>query len=163
MKDQTGTETKDLQLVIFTVGGNEFAIHISLVREIIHISKLVVLPNMPLSMVGIINVRGTVLPVVDLGRHFALDLDTDKDYKTRKVLLVEMEDSMVGYLVDNVSEVLRIPGNSLEESSKISGLDSGFIDAICNLEGRLIPIIDANKLLTVQETEQYETLAEEEV
>ena len=163
MSERNKTKSEDLQLVVFTVGGNEFAIHISLVREIIHISKLVVLPNMPLSMVGIINVRGAVLPVVDLGRHFAMDQNAETDYASQKVLLVEMEDSMVGYLVDNVSEVLQVPGNSLEESSKISGLGSGFIDAICNLEDRLIPIVNTNKLLTAQEAQHLESLAEEEI
>ncbi|NLJ79849.1 MAG: purine-binding chemotaxis protein CheW [Firmicutes bacterium] len=163
MNDRTGVKESELQLVVFTIEGQEFALHIASVREIIHISKLVVLPDTPLAMVGIINVRGTVLPIIDLGRRFSLKQKTEQDFAAQKVLLVEMEDSMIGYLVDNVSEVLQVPGSSLNPFQKLSGSDSGFIDSICNLEGRLIPVIDSDKLLTGKETEQLESLAKEEI
>lgn len=149
--------SEEVQLVVFTIGGGEFAIPISLVREIIHISKLVVLPKMPESMVGIIDVRGAVLPVVDLGKRFALGEEQKKDYTTQKVLLVETGDSMVGYLVDAVSEVLQVSRRSLEPTAQIGVIGgAGLIHAICNLEGRLIPIVDIDKLVTTQEARQMQ-------
>ncbi|MDI9485276.1 MAG: chemotaxis protein CheW [Bacillota bacterium] len=110
------SDLEELQLVIFTVGETEFGIHISAVREIIAPSKLVSLPSMPPSMVGITNVRGTVLPIVDLKSRFAMGCSQLEEYESQKILLMEIGGSMVGYLVDAVSEVLRIPVHSLRQS-----------------------------------------------
>ena len=156
-------EHEDLQVVVFTIGEGEFAIHISLVREIINITKLVALPNMPHAMVGIIDVRGAVLPVVDLGQRFTMKSRHEEDFTAKKVLLVEMDGSMVGYLVDAVSEVLQVPSKAIETTSKIPGMHSGIVDSICNLEGRLIPLVDAGKLATTREINQLERIAKEGV
>lgn len=78
------SDLEELQLVIFTVGETEFGIHISAVREIIAPSKLVSLPSMPPSMVGITNVRGTVLPIVDLKSRFAMGCSQLEEYESQK-------------------------------------------------------------------------------
>ena len=127
-------EHADLQLVVFSVEESEFAVHISLVREIINISKIVALPYLPHAVVGIIDVRGAVVPVVNLGRKFGLVGADEKDFRTQKVLLVEFDGSMVGYLVDEVSEVLQVPAGSIEKTTKIASLHSGAVESICNLE-----------------------------
>ncbi|NMB00368.1 MAG: chemotaxis protein CheW [Firmicutes bacterium] len=154
-------DMEEFQLVVFSVGGNDFGIHISVVREIIAPSKFVSLPNMPPSMVGIINVRGTVLPIVDLKNRFGMGSYLSVDSTNQRILLVEMEGSMVGFLVDTVSEVLRVSRNSLEQVERIQGMNLNLVDYICNLGERLIPVVDVTKLMTNQEIQQLEVATKE--
>ncbi|NLM40997.1 MAG: chemotaxis protein CheW [Firmicutes bacterium] len=154
-------EPQEFQVVVFSVAGTEFAIPIAVVREIIAVAKLVSLPDMPSSMVGIINVRGSILPVIDLRARFAMGGGSIGDGDKQKILLVEVEDGMVGFLVDTVSEVLRISRRSVESLDAIQGLHANVIDSICKLEGRLIPIVNTAQLLTTQETRQLEEAAKE--
>lgn len=154
-------KSQEVQVVVFSVGGTEFAIPIALVREIIAVAKLVSLPDMPPSVVGIINVRGSILPVIDLKARFAMGDGAVVDRDKQRILLVEVEDGMVGFLVDTVSEVLNISRPSVESLDAIQGLHANVIDSICKLEGRLIPIVNTVQLLTTQETRQLEDAAKE--
>jgi len=154
-------KSQEFQVVVFSVGGTEFAIPIAVVREIIAVAKLVSLPDMPPSMVGIINVRGSILPVIDLKARFAMGDGAVVDRDKQRILLVEVEDGMVGFLVDTVSEVLNISRTSVESLDAIQGLHANVIDSICKLEGRLIPIVNTVQLLTTQETRQLEDAAKE--
>jgi purine-binding chemotaxis protein CheW len=154
-------KSQEFQVVVFSVGGTEFAIPIAVVREIIAVAKLVSLPDMPPSMVGIINVRGSILPVIDLKARFAMGDGAVVDRDKQRILLVEVEDGMVGFLVDTVSEVLNISRPSVESLDAIQRLHANVIDSICKLEGRLIPIVNTVQLLTTQETRQLEDAAKE--
>lgn len=159
------SEHGDVQLVVFAVGSQEFGIHISKVREIINITKLVTLPNMPPAIVGIIEIRGVVLPIVDLGLKFGWT-DTNSSAnaaKEQKVMLIESADSLVGFLVDSVLEVLQVPTNSIDLASKVHGLASDLILGICSLEERLIPVVDSEQLLTENEASKLEHLVVSEV
>lgn len=151
----------ELQVVVFTVGETEFGIPITLVREIINSLDLVSLPEMPVGMVGIINVRGSILPVVDLKTLFAMGNGLALDQTKQRVLLVEVEGSLVGYLVDTVSEVLGIPQDSLEQVDRIQGMKRNLVDSICSLGQRLIPIINAENLLSYQSIQQIEAVSKE--
>jgi len=154
-------ESEELQVVVFNVGGHDFAIAIAVVREIINVTKLVALPDMPSSMVGIINVRGNVLPIVDLKSRFALGRSSASEDANQKILLVDLEGSMVGFLVDSVSEVLRVSRKSLESIEKIPGINVNLVDSICKDGDRLIPIVNATELFTVQETQQLQNAVKE--
>ena len=154
LNEQSASEENELQLVIFTIDEHEFALGISLVREIIHLSRISVLPDMPASMVGVINVRGIVLPIVDLRTRFGMARAEDIDEGAQKVLIVEIGASVIGCLVDTVSEVLQVPRQTLKDSSEISGLNSELVRAICNLDERLIPVIDVDKVLSGKELVQ---------
>lgn len=151
-------ENEDLQLVVFTVGESEFAIYISFVREIINVSRLVTLPEMSKSMVGIIDVRGTVVPVVDLSLRFAWDQSKREETAVQKILLAELDGSLIGFLVGSVTEVLRVSKGSIDESSTINYLGAGLILGICNLKERLIPIVNPDRLLTEREVEHMDNL-----
>lgn len=152
MKDVYVTKEKELQLVVFAVNDNEYAISILSVREIINVPQIVALPNMPSSVVGVINLRGSVITVVDLGEEFGTNACEGED-STRKILIVEMKDQMVGYLVDNVTEVLTVNKDCLEKpASSLDSTGMGLVDYICNLTDRLIPVVDLSKLLTSNES-----------
>lgn len=153
---------REFQIVVFNVADDEFCIPVFAVREIISISKLVTLPEMPNSMVGIIDVRGSIIPVIDLNKLFSMN-SNKLEFVHQKVLLVEINDSLVGYLVDEVSEVLQVSTRNFTAVSQITGVYSGLIYAICKLEDRLIPLINVDKLLTSDSVENLKTIAQEEI
>ncbi|HPT82983.1 MAG TPA: chemotaxis protein CheW [Limnochordia bacterium] len=154
-------ESEEFQVVVFSVAGNEFAIPMTVVREIIAAAKLVPLPDMPPAMVGIINVRGSVLPVIDLKARFAMEGGPAVEYNKQRILLAELEESMVGFLVDTVTEVLRVSRQSLEYLDQIQGMNGNIVHSICKVGERLLPIVDTSKLLSNQETKQLEEAAKE--
>ncbi|HHT42780.1 MAG TPA: purine-binding chemotaxis protein CheW [Firmicutes bacterium] len=154
-------EADELQVVVFSVAGHEFGIYITGVREIIALSKLVALPNMPPAMVGIINVRGTVLPILDLKNRFGLGSSSVLEGTSQRILVVEYDGSLVGYLVDAVSEVLRVTRDSLEQVDRIQGMKGKLVDSICKVEDRLIPIINITTLMTDQEVLHLQQAAKE--
>lgn len=154
-------DSEELQLVVFTVGGHEFGIPISVVREINVLSEPTALPNMPPSMVGIINVRGSIIAIVDLAKRFAMENHLSVESTNQRVLLVEIDGSMVGYLVDSVSEVLQVPANSVEGVGKILGVNQYIVHSICRIEDRLIPIVDSTRIMTSNEVQQLGKFTEE--
>jgi len=160
---QNGQTSGEFQIVVFTVAGTEFGIPISVVREIIAAGNVVALPDMPQAMVGILNVRGNVLPVIDLRSKFGMGSGKAVGANSNKILLVELNESTVGFLVDAVSEVLSVSESHLEYLTQIHGLQSGLVGSICKLGDRLIPIVAVEKLLTFQETKQLENVSKERV
>jgi purine-binding chemotaxis protein CheW len=150
------------QVVVFTVAGHEFGIRISAVREIISFSQVVALPEMPPWMVGITNVRGTMLPIFDLRKRFEMGDSLVSDRTNQRVLLIELENSMVGYLVDSVAEVLHVSNHSLEALNNIHGMDQSLMNYICKVDDRLIQIVNPKKLMTSQEIQQLEKLRRRE-
>jgi len=142
-----------LQLVSFNIGDEEFGVDILLVQEInkyVHITKV---PNSPEFVEGVINLRGKVIPIIDLRTRLKMPKrEPDKD---TRIIVVELEGRTIGFIVDAVSEVLRIPANITEAPPElVSGIDSDFIKSVGKLEDRLLILIDLNKILSKSETEK---------
>ncbi len=146
-----------LQLVSFKIGSEEFGVDILNVQEINRMITITKVPNSPEFVEGIINLRGRVLPVIDLRVKLGLPKrDYDKD---TRIVVVDVEGKTVGFLVDAVSEVLRIPKNITEAPPEIvAGINSKYITAIGKLEDRLLILLDLNKLLVEEEKELIEEM-----
>lgn len=141
-----------LQLVTFTLAGEEFGVDILLVREIIRPIEITAIPRSPEFVEGIINLRGKVIPIIDLRKRFTLK-PQDKDTQTR-IVVVELDSATVGFIVDAVSEVLRIPANTVEPPpAVISGVKGEYINGVGKLDDRLLILIDLNKVLSNREAE----------
>lgn len=139
-----------LQVVSFNINEEEFGIDILKVQEINKISEITSIPDSPSHVEGIINLRGRVIPIIDL----RVRLGAQKkmyDHKTR-ILVVEIENKTVGFVVDSVKEVLRIPQNIIEAPPKIvEGINSEYVTAICKLNNRLLILLNMEKVLTDEE------------
>jgi purine-binding chemotaxis protein CheW len=146
-----------LQLVSFKMGNEEFGIDILNVKEIIRMLNITKIPNSPVYMEGIINLRGQVIPVIDLRTKLGMPkrkADTDT-----RIVVVDIEGRTVGFLVDAVSEVLRIPKNITEAPPEITtGINSEYITAVGKLEDRLLTMIDLNKVMLIKEKHNLETV-----
>lgn len=145
-KEQTVTGVEVLQLVSFTLGNEEYAVNILNVQEINRITEITRVPNSPDYVEGVINLRGKVIPVINLRKKFHFEDKPTDD--TSRIIIMEIQGITNGLIVDSVSEVLRIPENSVEPAPPMSAeLQSQFIKGIAKLENRLIILIDLDNLL----------------
>jgi len=120
------------------------------VQEIIRTPAITRLPRAPEFVEGIIDLRGKVIPVVDLRRRFGLE--HGELGRAGRVVVVDVEGQIIGIMVDAVSEVLRVPTGAVEPpSSVVTTLESSYLRGIAKLDGRLIILLDLDRLLSWDE------------
>jgi len=150
MEDQKNDSTELLQLVSFMIGDEEFGVNILFVHEINRMIQITKVPNAPSFVDGVINLRGRIIPVIDL--RAKLGIDRKVHDKNTRIVVVEVGGKTVGFIVDAVKEVLRIPKSITEAPPElVSGANSEFIMAVGKLEDRLITLIDLEKILSTNE------------
>lgn len=146
------TEQELLQLVSFQLGEEEFGVDILKVQEINRMLEITKVPNSPIFVDGVINLRGKVIPILNLRQRFGLE-KKELDKKTR-IVVVDIDGKVVGVVVDAVSEVLRLPTDTVEPPPPmVAGIESEYIKGVGKLENRLLILLDLNKLLTTEEKE----------
>ncbi len=139
-----------LQLVTFRLGSEEFSMDILKVQEIIRHMDLTRVPRTPDFVDGVINLRGRVIPVIDLRKRFGMTAD-ERTNETR-IIVADVNNSIVGLKVDAVSEVLRLPSDTVEPPPLlVKGTESDYIKGVGKLEGRLIILLDIGKILSKTE------------
>ncbi|WP_027183348.1 chemotaxis protein CheW [Desulfovibrio inopinatus] len=139
-----------MQLVTFSIGEEEFGVDILKVQEIIRMMEITKVPRAPDFVEGVINLRGKVIPIIDLRKRFGLS-SRDHDKHTR-MIVIEINNMIVGFVVDSVSEVLRIPSSTVEPPPPVvSGLESEYISGVGKLEDRLLILLDLDRLLSSEE------------
>lgn len=147
-----------LQLVSFKIGDEEFGVDILSVQEINRMSQITKVPNTPEFIEGVINLRGRIIPVIDLRVKLGM---TRKDHgKNTRIVVVELKGQTIGFIVDEVSEVLRIPKNITEAPPEmVGGMNTDYITSIGKLEDRLLILLDLEKILSTSEYNILETAA----
>jgi purine-binding chemotaxis protein CheW len=138
------------QIVIFELGTEHFGVEIARVESIIKMQPITQLPHVPSFVEGVTNLRGKVLPVIDLRKRFGLAVrETDKN---SRIIVVSLDQSEVGMIVDEVSEVLTVPEGAVEPTPAITtGVDSAFITGIAKLDQRLVVLLDLQRILSANE------------
>jgi len=134
------------QYVIFSLGEEEYGLNISYAQEIIRVPEQITkLPNMPAFIDGVFNLRGKVIPIIDLKKRF--DFAQNERNADNRLLVIDLGNMLVGTIVDDVSEVLMIDEASIENLySEIAGIGKNCIQGICNMGDRLIVLLDALKM-----------------
>ena len=148
MKTSKGEVREDeVQLVVFTVEKEEFAAEITQVREIISLEKVTKVPSAPKFVYGVINLRGKLVTVVDL--HKRLGFKRSRPEEDSKIIVSDVEDGVLGMMVDNVIEVARIPESQIEPPPAMSTgqIDVKYIMGIAKMKDRLIVILDLQNVL----------------
>lgn len=134
-----------LQLVTFRLGDEEYAVDILKVQEINRMVEITTVPNTPAFIEGVINLRGKVIPVISLRKKFGLEA---KDIDSQSRIMVVNVGATIGLVVDSVSEVLRLPADTVEPPPAMtSGIDSEYIKGIGKLEDRLLILLDIDRLI----------------
>lgn len=140
----------DTQLVTFNLGKEEFAVPILQIQEINRLVDITRVPKSPDFVEGVINLRGKVIPIIDLRKRFSLPQSDLGKYA--RIVVVNMDGRMVGLIVDSVSEVLRLPNDAIEPPPPVvAGIGSEYIKGLGKLEGRLLILLDLSKILTKEE------------
>lgn len=141
-----------LQLVTFVVGSEEFAIPILSVQEINRMMQITRVPQSPPFVEGVINLRGKIIPVVDLRKRFGLNItETSND---NRIIVVEVRGRVIGFTVDRVNEVLRINAGIVEPPPPmVCGIDSEYVQGVGKLQDRLLILLDLGRLFGSGELE----------
>lgn len=164
-KEIISEETSDgeIQIITFKVGKEEFGIGIDKVREINRLDKITSIPRAPVFIKGIMNLRGNVIPIIDLRERFGLE--SVESSENRRVIIVEIEGKLIGLLVDSVSEVLRISKRNIEVPPEVIETDVNleFIESIGKVDegSRIILIVDVEKILSSEEKQELENTEKE--
>jgi purine-binding chemotaxis protein CheW len=140
-----------LQLVGFRVGGEEFVIDILRVQEIIRTQQLTRVPDSPDCMEGVMNLRGKIIPVIGLRKRFGLE-EVAPD-KQNRIVVVEIQGAVLGFVVDAVSEVLRVPADSVEPPPRIGLVEREYVAGVGKVGDRLLILLDADRLMSGPEQE----------
>ena len=140
-----------VQVVRFTIGEEAFAFDIFKVKEIIRMMEITKVPQTHNFIEGVINIRGTVVPIIDIRKRFGLS-PQEYNRKTR-IIVVEIEVGIIGFIVDTVLETRSIPASCIEATPTLitGGIDSEYIQGVAKLEYRLLILLDIDKILSFSE------------
>ena len=151
MSEHVTAVTGDLlQLVSFVIESEEFGIDILKVQEIIRPVDITRVPNAPSFVEGVINLRGRIVPVVDLRKRFGL-AEREQDQHIR-IIVVELIDKVVGFMVDAVREVIRVDRSVIEPPPDLAiGIDTHYIKGVAKLDDRLLILLELEEVLSAEE------------
>ncbi|HKV04955.1 MAG TPA: chemotaxis protein CheW [Candidatus Acidoferrales bacterium] len=150
---------KELQLVGFRIGRETFGVPIAMVREIVRVPEITAMPNAPEYIEGVINLRGRIIPIVDLRKRFG-EIVEERSKKSR-IVVVEVESRAIGLMVNSASEVLRIPPSEIEEPHNVfKEGELNYVTGVGKLNGRLVILLDLGKILQRGELNHLDEVAE---
>jgi purine-binding chemotaxis protein CheW len=150
-----------IQLVGFMIGKEYFGVDILMVQEIIRSTPITSVPNSPDFIEGVINLRGSIIPVIDLRKRLNIskklkNLNKDDTW----IMILDVEGRVTGFIVDKVTEVLKIHDGSIEPPPEIvvAGLKSQYIRGVCKIDKRLLILLDFNLILLFDELNKLKDL-----
>jgi purine-binding chemotaxis protein CheW len=146
------------QLVVFELANEHYGVDIAAVESIIKMQPITAVPQAPAFVEGITNLRGSVLPVMDLRKRFGLsgrEQKTESNRDDKRIVVVSMDGMKIGMIVDAVSEVLRVQEDVIEPPPPmVTTINSAFITGIAKVGERLIILLDLARILTVSEKDE---------
>jgi purine-binding chemotaxis protein CheW len=152
---------KVVQLVSFRIGNEEFGCDILMVQEIIRPTAITPIPNASRAILGMINLRGRIIPIVDLRTQLHIsDGELDVNDRRKRILIIEMGGHVTGFVVDSVSEVMKVPVGEIEPAPNLvtSNISAAYISGVIKLLNRLIILLDFQQILRPQEKQELEAI-----
>src|ERR1035437_9654940 len=142
----TESTVAEKQIVLFQLGKETYGVDITAVHEIIRMQPITRLPNAPLFVEGVINLRGRVIPVVDMGKRFGME--KAEEHKNNRIVVLDIKGTTLGIIVDEVKEVLRISPASVETASNfVTGDEADYLQGIAKLGERMVMLLDLDQAL----------------
>lgn len=151
-----------MQLVGFTIGREQFGVDILMVQEIIRSAPITSVPNSPDFIEGVINLRGNIIPVVELRKRLGL-FRKDAASKDSWILILDIDGRVTGFIVDSVTKVLKIMESTIEPPPEVvmAGLANRYIKGVCDIGGALLILLDFNRVLMADELRQLSSISGE--
>ena len=158
MSDNATTTMAEQQLVVFDLAGECYGVDIGKVSEIIRTQKITRVPRTTEAVEGVINLRGKIIPVVDLRMMFGLE--AGEKNKENRIVVVDIDGQDIGITVDAVTEVLRIAAESVEPpSSIITTADTDYLLGIAKLDEKMVILLDLDRVLTHRQSAELAEMA----
>ena len=146
-------DIREIQVACFRLGEDIYAIDIMRIKEIIRPQKLAVLPKAPVFMEGVLNLRGAVIPVVDLRKRF--DMPAREIDRDRRLLIVALAGRTLGIAVDEVTEVITVPVANIKPPPQVSqGVGAEYLVGVCLVQDDLVMLLGPDRLLTWSEADE---------
>lgn len=146
-----------VQVVSFRLGGEEYGVDIAQVQEIIRMVEITHVPRAPHFMEGVINLRGQLIPIIDLRTRFGMP--RIQATKSTRIVVTEIGSKRVGIVVDAVSEVLNIPIENVEDAPEmIAGVGTEYIQGVGKMNERLIIMLDLTMVMSSEEKQELASL-----
>jgi len=143
-------EGEIIQLIVFHMGDEEFSADIEQVRDIIWAGSITAIPDSPDFIKGVTNVRGEIAVVIDLKKRF--NLRSNNGIEEKHIVMTEQDNNLFGLMVDEVTEVLRIPETDIRSTPEIvTRIDRAYLSGVLTIEDRLIMLLDLRKVLSEEE------------
>ncbi|HTP58046.1 MAG TPA: chemotaxis protein CheW [Spirochaetia bacterium] len=153
LKDRVDTRGELRQFISFSVGEEEYGLELLRVKEVIRVREITWLPKAPSFVKGIINLRGDVIPIIDLRDKFGLE--AKEATANTRVIVVEVDGKLMGMVVDSASQVVRIPADQIDPPPPVfGGRAQDFITGVGKLEDKLIILLNSDAILTAEERTQ---------
>ena len=159
LEDVRSSEHGELiQLVSFNLVNEEYGVDVLKVREIIRMPTITRVPNTPAYVEGVINLRGKVIPIISMRKRFALP-EAAYDKQTR-IMVMDVGGELMGFIVDAVSEVIRISSSEIQPSPAVvsSGIDQECIAGVINQAERLLVLLELEKMFSQEERQLFSSL-----
>ncbi len=152
-----------MQLVGFMIGKETFGVDILMVQEIIRSAPITAVPNSPEFIEGVINLRGSIIPVIDLRKRLNILKDRPAERKDTWILIIDVEGRVTGFIVDLVTRVLKIRTDTIEPPPDIvvAGLKSQYIRGVCEIGEKLLILLDFSRILQVREIKKLKEFEQE--
>ena len=157
MKNSTAQSSDDpmLQWVTFRLDNETYGINVMQVQEVLRYSEIAPVPGAPSYVLGIINLRGNVVTVIDTRQRFGLDSAEITD--NTRIVIIEADKQVVGILVDSVAEVVYLRQSEIETAPHVGNDESAkFIQGVCNKNGELLILVELDKMMTEEEWSELE-------
>lgn len=150
MEKQNREQSKKERYLTFFLGDEQYGIAIEQIKEIIAMMKITSVPKIPLFMKGVINLRGSIIPIIDTRLRF--EMPTREVDMHTAIIIVEVEKVSIGFIVDRVEEVCSIDSSKLSEPPRFgSNTDMNFISAVAEIEESVVMILDVLRLFEANE------------
>jgi purine-binding chemotaxis protein CheW len=160
-QDAKAKSGNELQLVVFTIGTEEFGVEIMNVQEIIRMTNITRIPQASGYVKGIINLRGRIIVVINIDVVMGMQ-SREQDENTR-IIVADIGETVMGFIVDSVSEVIRLPESSVEPAPAViaNKIGTEYVRGVGKMNDRLLILLDLNRILNVNELNKANTIASE--
>jgi len=136
----------EMQVVAFRLDNEEYAVDILAVQEIIRPTAITRVPKAPAFVKGVINLRGNVVPVINLRKRFGINKEDLTDNNAR-IIILNIDEIKIGITVDSVTEVIRIGSEDIEEPNLIESIDKKFVEGVGKYDDRLLILLNLEEIL----------------
>jgi purine-binding chemotaxis protein CheW len=150
------TEIQTVQYVVFNMANEEYGIEITDLKEIIEVPDITSIPNAPDFIKGITDLRGEIVTVIDLKKRFNLHETAVSEDAKKRILVIKINDSTFGLLVDDVKEILKVPVDSVKKTPDLvtTKIHSDYLKGVSTFNDRLILLLNVSKILDEEDLQK---------